>query len=195
LVRRIILRPAVSAFLDSTYSEDGVFVEMGCGTGEASSGIPKRNRRLVGLDFSRHAILSARALGVYDDLVLGDIRGLPFHDDSLDGIWNLGVMEHFDDAVGLAILEEFFRVLRPGAHAVLFWPPEHGSSRLVLGPLERLLSWTRRRPFQFFPDEVNRLVSKNHGWDLLSRAGFNVVGAHHTWRDGFVHIVMVGRKE
>jgi len=126
-------------------------------------------------------------------LVRGDIHALPFRDGSLAGIWNLGVMEHFPPAEGRAILEETARVLRPGACAVLFWPPEKGLSRLVLAPVE----WLRSRPgkpFRFFPDEVNRLTSRRHARQTLEAAGLEPVAADFTPRDAFIHIVAVGRK-
>ncbi len=104
---------------------------------------------------------------MFDAFLQGDITRLPLRDASIAGVWNLGFLEHFDESAGIRILREFRRVLAPGGHAVLFWPPEFGSSRLVLAPIEKLRSVARGSPFRFFPDEVNRLASRAHARRLL----------------------------
>jgi SAM-dependent methyltransferase len=125
--------------------------------------------------------------------VQGDIHALPFADGELAGAWNLGVLEHFPAEEGRAILRELGRVLRPGACAVLFWPPSFGLSRLVLAPVE----WVRSRPgrrFRFFPDEVNRMRSFAHARATLQGAGLEVAAVDFSWRDLFIHLVAVGRR-
>ena len=194
LVRSVIFSRAVRAISGRYFPTSGVMVEMGCGTGQASSRIPRQDRKLVGLDFAIGALVHARNGGSFCRLVQGDIDSLPFRDSVLDGVWNLGVMEHFDSVRGHSILREFYRVLKPGAHAILFWPPDAGSSRLVLGPIEGVVSRFSGRRFMFFPDEVNRLKSKDHGRQCLTGAGFEAVRVGYSWRDAFIHIVLVGRK-
>jgi SAM-dependent methyltransferase len=151
-------------------------------------------RRLVALDFSLEALLVARATPTYTDHVQADIRRLPFRDGSISGIWNLGVMEHFEEDQGRAILAEFHRVLKPGHAVLLFWPPDFSSTRWILAPIERLVSWWRARPFRVFPDEVNRLRSRRHALETVAAAGFEPIAADFTLRDWFIHIILVGRK-
>ncbi|HSB36127.1 MAG TPA: hypothetical protein VLH41_04585, partial [Thermoanaerobaculia bacterium] len=105
-----------------------------------------------------------------------------------------GVMEHFEASAGRLVLEEFRRVLKPGATAILFWPPEFGASRLVLAPVEALVSFLRKTPFRFFPDEVNRLRSRGQARQLLLEAGFEAAAVDVTPRDLFIHLVVVARK-
>lgn len=195
LTRRTILNRAVRHYTDRYFPADGLLVEAGCGTGQASSTVRREGRRLVGLDFSLPALLAARRGGApYQLFVRGDIRFLPFRDGAVAGIWNLGVMEHFPAAQGRAILDEFRRVLAPGARALLFWPPEFGLSRLVLAPVEWVRSRARGRPFHFFPDEVNRLRSRRHGRETLRGAALEPEAVDFTPRDAFIHLVAIGRK-
>jgi SAM-dependent methyltransferase len=194
LVRKAILRPAVETYAERHFSADGVFLDAGCGTGQASASIPAWNRRLMGLDFSLSALAEARRQGPYQGLASGDLRALPFRDGSLSGLWNLGVMEHFPQEEGVAILREIRRVLRPGAVAVLFWPPQFGSSRWVLAPVEWLRSRLRGRPFQFFPDEVNRLRSRRHAREMLAAAGLDPLALDFSLRDCLIHLVVVARR-
>jgi SAM-dependent methyltransferase len=195
LVRRTVLCRAVRHYSDRWFPADGILVETGCGTAQSSSTMQRLDRQLIGLDFSLPALLEARrGEAPHRFFVRGDIHALPFRDGSLAGIWNLGVMEHFPPEEGRAILREALRALRPGACAVLFWPPELGSSRWVLAPIEWVRSRLSGRTFRFFPDEVNRLRSRRHARETLQAAGFEPAAVDVTPRDGFIHIVAVGRK-
>ncbi len=195
LVRRGILCRAVRHYTDRYFPQDGILIETGCGTAQASATVPLHRRELVGFDFSLPALADARrGPAPHQAWLRGDIRSLPFRDNSVSGIWNLGVMEHFHQPEGLDILREFHRVLKPGACAILFWPPEFGSSRMVLAPIEWVRSKTSGRTFHFFPDEVNRIRSFRHGRQMLLTAGFEPLAVDFTPRDAFIHVVAVGRK-
>lgn len=194
LVRKTILCRAVRYYTDRFFAPRGYFVEAGCGTTQASATIARHERRLVALDFSLPALLAARGEAPHQFFLAGDIRRLPFRDGSLAGIWNLGVMEHFEPAVGREILVELRRALAPGAAAILFWPPEFGLSRLVLAPIEWMRTRVSGRPFHFFPDEVNRLTSLAHGRRSLAEAGLEPAAVAFSPRDSFIHVVAVGRK-
>lgn len=194
LVRRLVLGRAVRHYTGRYFPRAGWFADAGCGTGQASAQIEPAERRLVGLDFSLEALLDARRSSSYRALVQCDIRHLPFRDGSLSGVWNLGVMEHFQPDEGHAILREMGRVLRPGGAALLFWPPEMGSSRLVLGPIELARSRLTGRRFEFFPAEVNRLRSFRHARAMLQGGGLEPTAVHFSLHDLFIHFIVVGRK-
>ena len=61
--------------------------------------------------------------------VLGDVRNLPLEDDSVDGYWSLGVIEHLYDGYG-DIFREMYRVIRRDGY--LFLTFSH-MERLELG--------------------------------------------------------------
>jgi len=192
-VRTSLLSRAVRAFADEHFPKDGVFVEAGCGTAESSSRIDPTGRTLVAMDISRLAVRAARRIPVFRGLLQGDLFRLPFRSASVSGLWNLGVMEHFQPEEGRALLREFARVLRPGGIALLFWPPEFGASRLLLAPIEALRS-RAGRPVHFFPDVVNRLISRAHGLAMLEGTGLEPVVLSFGPRDLFIHLVVVARK-
>ncbi|HTS01507.1 MAG TPA: class I SAM-dependent methyltransferase [Thermoanaerobaculia bacterium] len=193
LVRTELLSRAVHAFAERHFPKDGVFVEAGCGTAESSSRIDPGERTLVAMDISRLAVRAARRIPVFRGLLQGDLFRLPFRGGSLAGVWNLGVMEHFEPEEGRAVLREFARVLRPGGVALLFWPPEFGASRLLLAPIEALRS-RPGAPFRFFPDEVNRLRSRAHAAAMLAGTGLEPVALSFGPKDLFIHLVVVARK-
>jgi len=193
-VRRFIFQPAVRFFLDKYFSAEGIFFEMGCGTGESSAAVPRRSRHFVGLDFSAVALAQSRIAGPFDSRVCADICRLPLQPASIDGIWNLGVMEHFSTPELMQALREFRGVLKPGGIVVLFWPAEANASRWVLAPVEWLRSAIAGKQFRFFPDEISRLKSRGEGADILKSAGFDPLEVDFSIRTFFIHMVVIGRK-
>ena len=112
IFRTHVFARAVRYYTDKYFSREGVFVEAGCGSGQTSIRIVKYNRKLIALDISKKALEEARKNTKFDEFIEGDIANLPFEDNSIDGIWNLGVMEHFSHSDLIIILHEFRRVLK-----------------------------------------------------------------------------------
>ena len=193
-VRVQVLSRAVAHYASRYLADDGPLLEAGSGSGQSSSRIGVRGRPRIALDYASRALRQARAVPVFDAFLQGDLTRLPLRDASISGLWNLGVLEHFDEAAGVRVLREFRRVLIPGGHAVLFWPPDFGSSRMVLAPIEKLRSWRRASRFQFFPDEVNRLRSRAHARRLLAAADLEERRIDFSCRDLFIHVVVVARR-
>jgi len=193
--RRLIFEPTVAFYTRRFFPPEGVFVEMGCGTAESSAAVDRRDRKLIGLDFSAVALHAAQQARRMDGLMQADMFASPCRTHSIDGIWNLGVMEHFTEPQLRTCLREFRRVLRPGGILLLFWPAENNASRWVLGPPERLIRWRRGTEFTFFPGEVSRLRSKSQARLLLGSEGFRVKTIEFNWRTAFIHMVIAATAE
>ncbi len=159
--RRFIFQPVVAHYANRFFREIGIFVEMGCGTAYSSTRITNQGRRLIGLDFSAVALKIAQDSAHMDALIRATIFATPFRSDSIDGIWNLGVMEHFSESEIQRSLQEFRRVLKPDGVIILFWPAEKNLSRWILGPIESFVTGWRRAKFTFFPGEITQLKSKH----------------------------------
>ncbi|MFH0832272.1 MAG: class I SAM-dependent methyltransferase [Candidatus Aenigmatarchaeota archaeon] len=191
--RKIIISKAVSYYMDRYFPDKGTFVECGSGTSQTSIKINKRKRRLIALDISSQALNEARNVKKIDHFIKADIFRLPFKDDCIDGIWNLGVMEHFSKSEISHVLSEFYRVMKDGSHIILFWPPMHGSSQIALRPVEKFFNMLKKEKFQFFPGEISKPKSRSHAKSLLG-SKFKVVDIHFDRRDMFTHYVVVCRK-
>jgi len=146
LYRRQIRARSVAYHFEQFFPRQGLFAECGSGSSETSSRIKVYQRTLIAVDFSQEALARAARRSQISQCLQADIRQLPFDDESLDGIWNLGVMEHFPDAEQHAVLNEFHRVLRKGGRLMMWWPPKLAIDHLLLSPF----GW-------HFPAEPGRL--------------------------------------
>ena len=94
-------------------------LDLGCGRGRWTKEYTLRGARVTGADISREALqwLSGRFPG--NNFACADIARLPFASDSFDVINSVTVLQHMQDDLQRAALQECFRLLRPGGHLVL----------------------------------------------------------------------------
>ncbi len=108
-------------------------LDVGCGTGINLLWVSEQfsPNRVVGCDYSpiavewcRDAIASAqpRASGSYIRLSRGDLRSLPFRDESFDLVISLDVLDVFTPGDAAAAVREIHRVVRPGGIAFVRVP-------------------------------------------------------------------------
>ena len=97
------------AFLDPQPTD--LVVDLGCGSGRALLWNADWHATTVGIDISPFFAEEARA-GV--DLLLGDLRKLPFADGTFTRAYSLDVLEHLSPEAVRGMLTEASRVLAPG---------------------------------------------------------------------------------
>jgi SAM-dependent methyltransferase len=193
--RKSVFARSVRYFLWRYFPARGMFVEAGSGTSETSMHVDKNGgaRMLVALDLVIPVL--ERAHPVMDFRVCGDIFRMPFRRDSLDGIWNVGVMEHFLHPDIDRILTEFRRVLRPGGRVILLWPASYSIPQRMLRCLEFVINMRRRgERFRFHPDEISQLRSTRQGREVLARNGFRPVHIDFGFRTLMAFQTLVGEK-
>ena len=108
-------------------------VDLGCGSGRALVWNQDSGAYQVGVDVSPHFAKEARA-GI--DLVIGDLRRLPFGDAAFTKAFSLDVAEHLSRESLAQVLSEAQRVLTPGGALFLYThvrrnSPLAGGLRLV----------------------------------------------------------------
>lgn len=194
--RTIIIRPALNYFIKKYFSPKSKILHAGCGSGQVDTQISKIFN-IIGLDISANALeINRKVNRGRCRLVKGDIFAMPFPKGSLDGIYNLGVMEHFSHEDIQKILQEFHRVLKDDGKIIFFWPPEFGSSvtflKMVKFILEKVLG---RKDVKIHPDEISRLQSKAQAKDILKKGNFKIVEYYFGPRDFFTHSIIVAKKE
>ena len=97
-------------------------VDLGCGTGQLALLLGLKNRKVLGVDFSRRSVEKARALKEKlrvenTEFLEGDLLSLPIADESFDYALCNGVLHHMADP--FAGFRSLCRILRPGGYLVL----------------------------------------------------------------------------
>jgi SAM-dependent methyltransferase len=110
--------PANYSFLPAGYAR---VLELGCGNGKTAAALVRISPEVVAMDFSRPALEDCRcAVGSNDlHLVRGDLRGLPFADQTFDLVVAFHVLGHLLEDERKNAAEEARRVLRPGGSLAL----------------------------------------------------------------------------
>jgi SAM-dependent methyltransferase len=92
-------------------------VDLGCGSGRALLWNRDWQARAVGIDISPFFAQEARA---DVDLLLGDLRRLPFADATFAKAYSLDVLEHLSPEALAGMLREAARVLAPGGQLFVY---------------------------------------------------------------------------
>lgn len=120
-IRNGIFVPEITRYLNK-YFKEGTYLEAGSGSGSTSNKLNKLNKKIIAMDLSEYALIFCKKNPKIDKCIQGNIFKMPLKDNSLDGIWNSGVMEHFYKEEVLELLKEFNRVLKKDGRIILFWP-------------------------------------------------------------------------
>lgn len=97
--------------------DDRKVLDVGAGAGNMMHHLAHYGR-VIGVDNNPRPIAVARERGY--EVYLGDAQGLPFEDGEFDLVALLDTVEHCPD--DRAVLQECFRVTRPGGHLVVTVP-------------------------------------------------------------------------
>ena len=188
-----IIGPALIHWIKKVHEPGARLLHAGCGSG----GVDVEAHdyaRITALDFSAEGVRTyGRIHPGFTHLTRADLFALPFAPGSFDGVFNLGVMEHFTEDEILVALREMRRVLVPGGHVILFWPPEWGLSVNVLRVAKVVLSRLQRKTVSFHPPEINRVRSRQQCEKWLEECGFTLEHYSFGPRDVFTHQIIVAR--
>jgi len=106
-----------------------LIVDLGCGSGRTLLWNRDWGASAVGLDISPHFSTEARR---DIDLLIGDLRRLPFADGTFTKAFSLDVLEHLSPEAVRAMLAEAARVLAPGG-ALFVYTHVRKNARIALG--------------------------------------------------------------
>jgi len=194
--RRFLIRPYLNYFMKKYFRRNSKVLHAGCGGGEVDMDL-QRYLDITALDFSQNALKKYRKRHTGKSKILsGDIRSLKFKPSTFDGIYNLGVLEHFPEGEIEKILEGFYKVLKKNGTLVIFWPPEFGVSvsffKILVFICREILNI---KNIEFHPAEVSRLRSKAEAKKIFKDSGFRVIECAYGLRDLFTYVVIVAKKK
>lgn len=191
--RKHIIKPYLKRYFSRYMTEKSLLLHAGCGSGQVEEGIIE-TRTVIGLDISANALSIYRQTHPGSGLVRGDIMATAVQDKSFDGIYNLGVMEHFSDDEIHRILVEFHRVLKDDGVIILFWPPRYGATVIVLKGIHFFLNTVMRKNVQLHPPEPSLIRSGKQAQSIAELAGFRLVSYDFGIWDLFTYAVLVLEK-
>jgi len=192
--RRAIIRPAVNHYLGKYFVDGASILHAGCGSGSVDVDMAKK-LRITALDLSSAALTEyARHHPNHKDMIKGSILDIPAENGSFEGIFNLGVMEHFHEPEIKRAFLEFHRVLKPGGRLILFWPPAWGPTVIVMKAVHFVLNDVFRRNVKLHPDEHTLITSRKRTSDWLHSTGFDLDVFDFSFRDAFTHQVIIAEK-
>jgi dolichol-phosphate mannosyltransferase len=192
--RKFIIKPSLNRFIMGNFNAHSRLLHAGCGSGQVDRDIGEEIG-ISALDISPVALsIYKKANKNYRELILGSIFDMPVADGSFDGIYNLGVMEHFSEDEIARILQEFNRVLKSGGKIVLFWPPEFGLSVMVLKLAHFILNQVLKKNISLHPAEITRVKSRQQIEGYLAQGGFRLNRYAFGIGDLFTYVVIVGEK-
>jgi len=191
--RRYIIKPYLSRYCSRYFAGKSRILHAGCGGGQVEEGLDP-SVTIIGLDISFNALALYCRCHDRSCLVRGDIMAIGLKDESIDGIYNLGVMEHFSREQIHAILKEFHRILKKNGTVILFWPPRYGLTVIVLGGIHFILNNILKKNVALHPPEPSLLRSKTEAADIVRDAGFQLKETSFSPRDGYTYMVVVMEK-
>ena len=150
---------------------------------------------VTALDISAPALMAYKRIHNNScNLVRGSVFYIPLENESVDGVYNLGLMEHFTEEQIHQILKEFSRVLKWDGKMIVFWPPKFGLSVYALKTAHFVLNKVLRRDVKLHPDEITLLKSKKHAMAMFEKADFTVDEYYFGARDLFTQSMVVVTK-
>ena len=193
--RHILIKPNLNRFIKRNFPKGAYLLHAGCGGGETDIDITKY-ADVTAMDLSSNAIYKYKKMhGDKCKTILGSIFNIPVSPSTFDGIYNLGVMEHFLENEIVEILREFNRVLTPAGKIVLFWPPSYGLSVFALRIIHLVMNAILHKGIRLHPDEPTHIKSKGQIKELLSQAGFSLEEFSFGARDAFTYVIVVASKD
>ena len=121
-------------------------IDLGCGSGRALLWNRDLGASMIGVDIAPFFSVEARR---EVDLMLGDLRQLPFAEGTFDKAWSLDVLEHLSPDALSGMLAEAARVLKPGGGLFVYTHVRKNA------PIAAGLRW------------INRLADRLERWHLV----------------------------
>lgn len=149
-------------------------VDAGCGTARTVFGLQAAGFDAYGIDFAPETVETINRLAPELKVSVADVRDMSgFSDGYFDGVWSLGVVEHFFDGFD-EIAAETHRIIRPGGYAFVT-VPAMSPLRSVKAKLGLFPRWAGQSQADFYqyalsPEDVVAGFTK-FGFSLRSSSG------------------------
>ena len=122
----------LAALFVEVFRDHQPVLEGGCGSGKWLHFLKREGIASVGLDWSEPLQAVSRAYDTSVQFDTGDLRDLPYTDETFGGVMALGSIEHVIEGPR-KILQELYRVLRKGGAGIITVPYYSPVARVTQG--------------------------------------------------------------
>ena len=193
IYRTLIIKRSLNFFIGKEFEKGTTLLHAGSGAGQVDIDLAKKYD-ITALDISSEALKLYKINNPNSKVLKASIFDIPVKDAGFDGIYNLGVHEHFSGSENEKILKEFGRILKSNGKLVLFWPPKFGVSVIFLNSLHFVLNNVLNKKIRLHPDEISLIESKKQVDNVLKNGGFKLIKFYFGPRDLFTQCVVVAKK-
>ena len=171
--RNYLIGPTLKKIIKNNFNNDELLLHAGCGGGETDLFI-KDIVKIHAIDISPNVLKKYKELNSDKaHCEIGNIFNLKNIQNNFDGIYNLGVMEHFLEKDILKILNEFDKVLKINGKVILFWPPTFGLSVFALHIIHFIMKYIFRNNTKLHAAEPTKL-DPEHIYNLIGKSNFKI---------------------
>jgi ubiquinone/menaquinone biosynthesis C-methylase UbiE len=154
--------------------QDDSVLELGCGNGRYLFQFSKMSGKIIGVDISKTAIKIARSnllkKTLRPNFIIADITQIPFHNNSLDKIYFIDVLEHIPDDI--KVMKETNRVLKKSGKTLFYVPCRNPFSLgWIISKLTGTYPWY---PMDKEAGHVHRYTTKEIK-KIIKNAKFNMI--------------------
>lgn len=167
-------RSAEAKYMDTAKLKRPI-LDLGCGFGEFAVVFFDKKVE-VGIDIDPRELTVAARENKYKKLVLGDVRNLPFKDNSFATIISVSTLEHIGSID--KVLKEALRVLKPNGTLVLTLVTNKWEKSIFYGPLLNRLGLKplgKFYTFMFNKIFKHKPLKSTRQWEgYIKKAGFKI---------------------
>jgi predicted SAM-dependent methyltransferase len=149
--------------------------------------------------------MSQNALNLYKsthtncNLICGDVTATGLKNESIDGVYSLGLMEHFTTEEIRLMLIEFNRITKSDGTIIICAPPEYGSTVTFFKFVDLILKRILKSDMWFQPHpksepEINQIKSKKWMEDIVKNTGLTITEFNFEIKDLYTHVAIVLKK-
>lgn len=194
IYRQFLIRFNLERFLVNNFTPGSKLLHAGCGSGQVDLQLHKwYSITAVDISYSALNLYSQNNPDVWR-IEQDDILNLHQKDGVFDGVFNLGVVEHFERGKIITILKEFRRVLKDEGKIVIFWPHRNSSSVFFLKLAHFFLNKILNKNIKLHPAEISLLKNRSEANQILKEANLTLIDYSFSIRDFYAQAVIVGQK-
>tara|TARA_Y100000590_G_C15620214_1_gene977284 strand:- start:641 stop:1354 length:714 start_codon:yes stop_codon:yes gene_type:complete len=192
--RNYLIGPTLRKIIKKNFLNGQKLLHAGCGGGETDKYI-NDYVEITALDISSNALKLYNNTNKNSKTILGDIFNLNNINERYDGIYNLGVMEHFSEKEIEIILNQFQFKLKDDGKIILFWPPVYALSVIALYCIHFFLNKILRNNIKLHAAEPTKIKSKKQIRRLIKNTNLKITNTSFGYSDAFTYYVVVLEKE